>query len=161
MSNEISRRAAVFTGATGFLGTALVTCAPALFDDVRAVTSGRSASTGNAVPIDLAQRLCGLRIRSVSSALNPPSLSTRQGWSTTARTAVVRMRLWRAKSQCGSAIPVCALPYSLALYRYIRIFRGSAWIHHCSRLLYMGLENLKRSGNGQTYWGKRIPVLCA
>ena len=62
MSNEISRRAAVFTGATGFLGTALVTCAPALFDDVRAVTSGRSASTGNAVPIDLAQPEAAVRL---------------------------------------------------------------------------------------------------
>jgi len=55
MTNEISRRVAILTGASGFLGASLVTCAPPLFDDIRAVTSAHSASSGNAVPIDLAK----------------------------------------------------------------------------------------------------------
>jgi len=55
MTDQTSRRAAILTGATGFLGASLVTCAHALFDDIHAVSSGRSASAGNAVAIDLAK----------------------------------------------------------------------------------------------------------
>lgn len=53
MTDEISRRVAILTGATGFLGASLVACARPLFDEIRAVTSGRSANAGNAIAIDL------------------------------------------------------------------------------------------------------------
>jgi nucleoside-diphosphate-sugar epimerase len=62
MTDDTSRRAAVLTGASGFLGASLVACASALFDEVHAVTSGRSASTGQAVPIDLAKPDAAVRL---------------------------------------------------------------------------------------------------
>jgi nucleoside-diphosphate-sugar epimerase len=55
MTDQTSRRAAILTGATGFLGASLVTRAYPLFDDIHAVSSGRSASAGNAFAIDLAK----------------------------------------------------------------------------------------------------------
>jgi nucleoside-diphosphate-sugar epimerase len=55
MIEEMNRRAAILTGAAGFLGASLMNCAPSLFDDIQAVTSGRSARSGSAVPLDLAK----------------------------------------------------------------------------------------------------------
>jgi nucleoside-diphosphate-sugar epimerase len=55
MTDEMSRRVAILSGATGFLGASLVTRARPFFDDVQAVSSGRSGGTGDAVPIDPAK----------------------------------------------------------------------------------------------------------
>src|SRR5450631_4357487 len=62
MSDETSRRVAILTGATGFLGASLMTCAAPLFDDIYAVASGRSASAADAVPIDLANPDAAVRL---------------------------------------------------------------------------------------------------
>jgi nucleoside-diphosphate-sugar epimerase len=62
MTEETRRRAAILTGASGFLGASLVSCAPAFFDEVHAVTSGRSVGTGHAVPIDLAKPDAAVRL---------------------------------------------------------------------------------------------------
>lgn len=62
MTDEINRRVAIVTGATGFLGAALVSCARPLFGEIHAVSSGRSASAGNAVPINLAQTDAAARL---------------------------------------------------------------------------------------------------
>src|SRR5580692_12363275 len=62
MTDETSRRVAILTGATGFLGASLMNCAAPLFDDIYAVASGRSASAGNAAAIDLAKPDAALRL---------------------------------------------------------------------------------------------------
>ncbi|MGA2019074.1 MAG: NAD(P)-dependent oxidoreductase [Candidatus Sulfotelmatobacter sp.] len=62
MTDEINRRVAILTGATGFLGAALVSGARSLFDCVHAVSSGRSGGNGNAVAIDLARTDAGVRL---------------------------------------------------------------------------------------------------
>ena len=48
-------------------------CAPSLFDDVRAVTSGGSASSGNAVPIDLTQPDAAARLADSCHLKSPES----------------------------------------------------------------------------------------